>query len=94
MTSDRVTSIYKDLCSVGINPVRITIPHDMFDPTIDITDRLYIQVGEDYVVIVMQDAANMLHFFEATEKVSDILNSLKEALKLLNITEELWNLKK
>lgn len=94
MKDNRAASICKKLSSIGIKPIRRTLSYDIFDPTIDITDKLYVQVGDDYVVIVMQDPAGMVHFFEASEKVSDILNSLNEALKLLKITEEVWNLKR
>lgn len=94
MRDRRAVSIAKRLALVGVEPVSRVNSNGIFDPTIYVTEQIYVQVGDDYVVVVLHDCANMVHFFEASEKISDIIKSIKEALKLLKITEEVWNLKK
>lgn len=94
MRDERAEKICKKLSVVGIVPIRKTSARHEFDPIIDITQNIYLQVGEDYVFIVMNDSTGTPHFFESDMTISKILSCLKDAHKLFNMTEDIWKHKK
>lgn len=94
MRNKRADAICKKLSSVGIKPIRRTLAVDILDPTIDITQNIYLQVGDNYVVAIAQDNSGITHFIHSGTSTQKLINSLREAHNLLLVTEEVWNLKK
>lgn len=72
-------SIVRKLLVRGVKPVRLDSGTELIDPVIWITESIYIQVGEDYVV-VFRSRLNELATYNCSMHIEDIMNKLRQAV--------------
>lgn len=63
----------------GVKPLKISNGTELTDPAIWITESIYIQIGDDYVV-VFRSRLNELATYNCSLKIDDIMSKLQQAI--------------
>jgi hypothetical protein len=63
----------------GVRPLKIDDATELTDPAIWITESIYIQVGEDYLVI-FKSKPNGLAIYRSSLNINDIMAKLRQAI--------------
>jgi hypothetical protein len=75
----RVSAVARKLLARGIKPLRIDKETELTDPAIWITESIYIQIGDDYIVI-FKSRPSELSTWNCKLNINDIMEKLKEAV--------------
>jgi hypothetical protein len=79
MLNEKVTLLARKLIARGIKPIRLDKWTEFSDPSIWITESIYIQVGVDYTMI-FRDRPTGLTLYEASEDIDDVIGNLRKAI--------------
>lgn len=77
---DRVISIVERLSNRDIKPIKIDAATRFTDPSIWITESIYIQLNEEYTII-FRSRPSGLASYESTGQIDDIISKLKQAIE-------------
>lgn len=77
---DRANSIVERLKNRDVNPIKVDVGTKHSDPAIWITESIYIQVGDEYV-IVFRSRPTGLASYESSGDIEDIMSKLKQAIE-------------
>lgn len=69
----------RKLLARGVKPLKIDRATEFTDPVIWITGSIYIQIGDDYVVI-FKNKINSMSTYNCSLLIDDIMSKLKEAI--------------
>jgi hypothetical protein len=78
MSKSKIDTVIKKLQIRGIKPIRLNKGSKTIDPTIWITESIYIQANSNYVAI-FKNTPNGLSVYESTSNVDDLMLNLKRA---------------
>lgn len=71
--------LVKKLQTKGVKPVKLSKWTEFSDPSIWITESIYVQIGVDYVSVV-RDRPTGLAMYETDGSLEDLLIKLKQAI--------------
>jgi hypothetical protein len=75
----RVGAVARKLLARGVKPLRIDKGTEFTDPAIWITESIYIQVGDDYVVI-FKSSISGLSTWNCSLNINSIMDNLRQAI--------------
>lgn len=79
MLNEKANLLARKLQARRIKPIRIDKWTEFSDPSIWITESIYIQVGSDYVM-VFRSRHNDTAMYETSMNIEDVIKKLKQSI--------------
>ena len=79
MLNEKANLLARQLQKRGIKPIKISKWAEFSDPSIWITESIYVQIGVDYTM-VFRARPNDTAMYETSLDVNDVISKLKQAI--------------